>query len=427
MIMSNRVTVEILNIGDELLLGIRTNSHLTYLGKQLSLLGLKIDHCQVVPDKEDSIKAAFAIATERSDIVITTGGLGPTEDDLTRESLAKLLGKKLIYNEAVFDSIKDRFLKLGRKVSEIHKKQCYQIEGSEILKNERGTAPGLLIKQDACTIILLPGPTHELIPMFEKQVLPYAKNNFCAQADHTYVQLRTCGIGESSVEDLVSPIVKQCGFAEIAFCVHLGIVDVRLSLADKTKNLDQLNQVADACRLALGDNFVGYGDISLSQVIFQKLREHQKTLAVAESCTGGLLGNAFTDIPGASKVFQGGVICYANEVKISQVSVPEEIIDQHGAVSGECAIAMASGVAENLSSDYGLSITGFAGPEGGNKENPVGTIHIGFHSSFGIWAKSVRYLGGRMDVKARAVNAALDWMRRLLIRQEQTDINGYTI
>ena len=425
--MSNQVTVEILNIGDELLLGIRTNSHLTYLGKQLSLLGLKINHCQVVPDNADAIQAAFAMASERSDIVIATGGLGPTEDDLTRESLAKLLGHKLIYNESIFDSIKDRFLKLGRTVSEIHKKQCYQIEGSQILKNERGTAPGLLVKQDTCTIILLPGPTHELIPMFEKEVLPYVRNNVCAQVDQTYIQLRTCGIGESTVEEVVSPIVKQCGFAEIAFCVHLGIVDVRLSLSDKSKEVEQLEQVAEACRHALGDHFVGYGDISLSQVIFQKLREHQKTLAVAESCTGGLLGNAFTDIPGASKVFQGGVICYANEVKISQVSVPEEIIDQHGAVSGECAIAMASGVAENLSSDYGLSITGFAGPEGGNKENPVGTIHIGFHSSFGIWAKSVRYLGGRMDVKARAVNAALDWMRRLLIRQEQTDIDGYTI
>ena len=155
----------------------------------------------------------------------------------------------------------------------------------------------------------------------------------------------------------------------------MGIVDVRLSLADKSKNKDHLNQVADACRLALGDHFVGYGDISLAQVIFQKLREKQKTLAVAESCTGGLLGNAFTDIAGASKVFHGGIICYANAVKISQVSVPEEIIDQHGAVSGECAIAMASGVAENLSSDYGLSITGFAGPEGGNKENPGHNPH----------------------------------------------------
>ena len=425
--MSNQVTVEILNIGDELLLGIRTNSHLTYLGKQLSLLGLKIDHCQVVPDKADAIQSAFKIASERSDIVIATGGLGPTEDDLTRESLATLLERELIYNESIFDSIKDRFLKLGRNVSEIHKKQCFQIEGSQILKNDRGTAPGLFVEHNACTIILLPGPTHELIPMFEKQILPYVKNKVCAQADSSYIQLRTCGIGESTVEEVVSPIVKQYGSVEIAFCVHLGVVDVRLSFADNSKNVDQLNQVAEACRLALGDHFVGYGDITLSQVIFQKLRERQKTLAVAESCTGGLLGNAFTDIPGASKVFQGGVICYANEVKISQVSVPEEIIDQHGAVSGECAIAMASGVAENLSSDYGLSITGFAGPEGGDKENPVGTIHIGFHTSFGIWAKRVRYLGGRMDVKARAVNAALDWMRRLLIRQEQADIDGYTI
>jgi len=425
--MSNQVTVEILNIGDELLLGIRTNSHLTYLGKQLSLLGLKIDHCQVVPDKADAIQSAFKIASERSDIVIATGGLGPTEDDLTRESLATLLGHELIYNESIFDSIKDRFLKLGRNVSEIHKKQCFQIEGSQILKNDRGTAPGLFVEHNACTIILLPGPTHELIPMFEKQILPYVKNKVCAQADSSYIQLRTCGIGESTVEEVVSPIVKQYGSVEIAFCVHLGVVDVRLSFVDNSKNVDKLNQVAEACRLALGDHFVGYGDITLSQVIFQKLRERQKTLAVAESCTGGLLGNAFTDIPGASKVFQGGVICYANEVKISQVSVPEEIIDQHGAVSGECAIAMASGVAENFISDYGLSITGFAGPEGGDKENPVGTIHIGFHSSFGIWAKRVRYLGGRMDVKARAVNAALDWMRRLLIRQEQTDIDGYTI
>ena len=425
--MSNQVTVEILNIGDELLLGIRTNSHLTYLGKQLSLLGLKIDHCQVVPDKADAIQSAFKIASERSDIVIATGGLGPTEDDLTRESLATLLERELIYNESIFDSIKDRFLKLGRNVSEIHKKQCFQIEGSQILKNDRGTAPGLFVEHNACAIILLPGPTHELIPMFEKQILPYVKNKVCAQADSSYIQLRTCGIGESTVEEVVSPIVKQYGSVEIAFCVHLGVVDVRLSFVDNSKNVDKLNQVAEACRLALGDHFVGYGDITLSQVIFQKLRERQKTLAVAESCTGGLLGNAFTDIPGASKVFQGGVICYANEVKISQVSVPEEIIDQHGAVSGECAIAMASGVAENFISDYGLSITGFAGPEGGDKENPVGTIHIGFHSSFGIWAKRVRYLGGRMDVKARAVNAALDWMRRLLIRQEQTDIDGYTI
>ena len=149
--------------------------------------------------------------------MIATGGLGPTEDDLTRESLATLLERELIYNESIFDSIKDRFLKLGRNVSEIHKKQCFQIEGSQILKNDRGTAPGLFVEHNACTIILLPGPTHELIPMFEKQILPYVKNKVCAQADSSYIQLRTCGIGESTVEEVVSPIVKQYGSVAVSY------------------------------------------------------------------------------------------------------------------------------------------------------------------------------------------------------------------
>lgn len=425
--MSSEQTVEIINIGDELLLGIRTNSHLTYLGKQLALLGLKIQHCQVIPDEQNAIEAAFTIARKRSDWVIATGGLGPTEDDLTREGLAASLQRRLIYNAAIFEAIADRFLKLGREVSSIHKKQCHQIEGSQLLKNDRGTAPGFLIEDADTVIIALPGPTHELTPMFEQSVIPYLKQRAQLSEGAAFLQLRTCGLGESSVEDRVAPIVRKYPEINLAFCVHLGIVDVRLSSADGVKPSDQLERVGDECRLALEDHFVGYGDQSLSQVIFQSLRRQEQTLAVAESCTGGLMGNAFTDIPGVSKVFQGGVVCYANEVKILQLGVPEEIIEQHGAVSGECAIAMASGVAENLSADYGLSITGFAGPEGGTKENPVGTIHIGIHTPYGIWAKSVRYLGGRLDVKARAVNAALDWMRRLTLKQERVNRGNYSI
>lgn len=419
--MANEQTVEIINIGDELLLGIRINSHLTYLGKQLSLLGLKIQHCQVIPDERNAIEAAFTTARKRSDWVISTGGLGPTEDDLTREGLAASLQRSLIYNESIFESIAERFSKLGREVSSIHKKQCHQIEGSQLLKNDRGTAPGFLIDDADAVIIALPGPTHELTPMFEHSVIPYLKQRAKLSEGTAFLQLRTCGLGESSVEDRVSPIVQKYPEINLAFCVHLGIVDVRLSRVDGVASADLLERVGDECRAALGDHFVGFGEVSLSQVIFQSLRRQQQTLAVAESCTGGLMGNAFTDIPGISKVFQGGVVCYANEVKIVQLGVPEEIIEQHGAVSGECAIAMASGVAENLSSDYGLSITGFAGPEGGTKENPVGTIHIGIHSPYGIWAKSVRYLGGRLDVKARAVNAALDWMRRLTLKQERAN------
>ena len=421
--MAQKVTVSIINVGDELLLGIRTNSHLTYLGKQLSFLGLNIGHCQVIPDKLQEIENSVKIAQLRSEIIIITGGLGPTKDDLTLEGVANALCRPLVYNELIFESIKKRFSQLGREISSIHKNQCYQLEGSKLLMNERGTAPGSIIITEKSLIVLLPGPSHELNPMFINSVIPYLKKHFRLSKKPAYVQLRTCGLGESSVEQKISPILEKYPNTEVAFCVHLGIVDVRISMKNEVSKPDYLDIIAGECRLVLADNFVGYGSVSLAEVIYHELRERQQTLAVAESCTGGLMGNAFTDISGVSKVFQGGVVCYANAVKILQLGVPEEIIEQHGAVSGECAIAMASGVAENLTSDYGLSITGFAGPEGGTKDNPVGTIHIGLYSPVGIWAKSVRYVGGRLDVKARAVNSALDWLRRLLIKG-QTSFSG---
>ena len=417
--MPNSNTVEILTIGNELLLGIRTNTHLTYLGKQLSLLGLNVQYCQVIPDDPKKIQSAIVLALTRSNLIIATGGLGPTEDDMTRESVAFAIGKELIYNDTIFESITEYFSKISRGVSSIHKKQCFQIEGSTIMKNERGTAPGLFVESGSSVVALLPGPTHELIPMFQNQLVPLLKSkSFCAK-EANYVQIRSCGIGESSVEELIQPIVKEQPSVEVALCVHLGVVDLRLCCPSSELEYSELMQLAEGCRELLGDHFVGFGEVSLAEVISNILRKSEQTLAVAESCTGGLMGNAFTDISGASKVFKGGVICYANDVKVLQLSVPEEILEQHGAVSGECAIAMASGAAENLSADYGLSITGFAGPEGGDANNPVGTIHIGFYSPFGVWAKSVRYIGGRLDVKARAVNAALDWMRRELIYQDK--------
>ena len=416
--MSSKQKVEILNVGNELLLGIRMNTHLSYLSKQLSALGLSVKHCQIVSDEEGAIKAALAVALKRSDVIITTGGLGPTVDDLTRESVACALGRELIYCDSIYQAISDRFLKLGRKVSSIHKKQCYQIAGSTIIQNDRGTAPGIAVEVEGKQIILLPGPTHELVPMFEGKIIPLLSEKGYKNQTSASIQLRFCGIGESVVEEKMKPIAEKYPTLEFAFCVHLGLVDVRLSSTSKKIDSKKLFEIGAFCEQAFKEDFVGFGEVSLPEVIFQKLRKSNRTLAVAESCTGGLMGNAFTDIPGVSKVFKGGVICYANEVKVLQLGVPEEIIEQHGAVSSECAIAMASGAAENLSADFGLSITGFAGPEGGNSNNPVGTIHIGLHTPLGVWAKSVRYLGGRLDVKSRAVNAALDWMRRELLIQE---------
>ncbi|MBT62500.1 MAG: damage-inducible protein CinA [Puniceicoccaceae bacterium] len=412
--MSKMPIVEVINFGDELLVGIRENSHLTYLGAQLARYGLPIHRSRVITDEPTEIKRAFLDAWAHSDIVITTGGLGPTADDMTRENIAEALGAKLVFDAEIEALILSHFKVLGRRMAAHHLKQCYRFAEGEVLHNERGTAPGLAYRADGKILIMLPGPTHELTPMFEKQAIPMLQAMGVLSDEEAYIQLRTCGSGESTVEETMQPIVREHPDLTVAYCVHYGIVDVRLSSRDRALDREQLKAIAHEARLLLGEDFVCFGHCSLAGVVFHELRALDRTLAIAESCTGGLLCDAFTNLCGASKMFVGGVVCYANDVKVSKVGVPESIIEQHGAVSPECAIAMASGIAERLSSDYGLSVTGFAGPDGGNDQNPVGTIHLGYHSPVGVWCKTVRYTGGRLDVKARAVHAALDWVRRKL-------------
>ncbi|WP_269524325.1 CinA family nicotinamide mononucleotide deamidase-related protein [Coraliomargarita parva] len=412
--MSKAPTVEVINFGDELLVGIRENAHLTYLGEQLARYGVPIARSRVITDDPEEIKRAFHDAWAHADLVITTGGLGPTADDLTRESIAEALEAKLVYIPEIESCIRDRFALLGREMSDSHKRQCYGFEGGEVLHNERGTAPGLLYATGGRTLAMLPGPTHELRPMFEKVLLPKLQAAGLLAEEQAYVQIRTCGVGESSIEELLQPLFAKHPDATVAYCVHYGMVDVRLSSRNGHLGLQELKEIAQEARLLLGEDFVCFGHCSLAEVVYHELRALERTVAVAESCTGGLLGNAFTDIPGASKVFRGGIVCYTNDVKMAMLDIPECLLDQHGAVSPECAVAMASGAAEKLSADYGLSVTGFAGPDGGDSRNPIGTIHLGYHSPVGVWCKSVRYVGGRLDVKARAVHAALDWMRRKL-------------
>ena len=412
--MSKQATVEIINFGDELLVGIRANTHLSYLGEELARYGMPVRRARVITDSVDEIKEAYSQAWEQSDIVITTGGLGPTADDLTRETIAEALGAALVYDSQVESSIRDYFKAIARPMASHHRKQCYIFEGAEVLSNERGTAPGMYFQKDGKTLVLLPGPTQELCPIFEKEVLPRFRRDGYLSETESYIQIRTCGSGESSIEARLQPILKSEPDLQIAYCVHYGIVDVRLSSLEGKLGLERLKSLSQEVRIACGEDFFCFGSGSLAEVVHKELRALNRSLAVAESCTGGMLSDAFTNFPGASKTFIGGVVCYANEVKVEQVCVPESILEQHGAVSPECAIAMATGISERLGSDYGLSVTGFAGPEGGNKDNPVGTIHLGYHSPVGVWSKTVRYTGGRLDVKARAVHAALDWMRRKL-------------
>lgn len=414
--------VELITLGDELLNGVRANGHLTYLGGQCSRLGLELVRAVVIRDEPADIERAFAGIWDHAGLVITTGGLGPTRDDLTRETLARLLGRPLQLQEDLVTGLRARFDRLGRTMTENNLRQCYLPAGATAIANHYGTAPGIYLREGSRRLIMLPGPAPELIPMWEEQVVPMlTAEGLLAPGDH-FLQLRTCGIGESALETLLGPVLYPHADLRVAWCAHEGMVDLRLSPAAPTMTADRLRELGENCRGLLGEGFVCFGEDSLAKVVFDHLRREGKTLAVAESCTGGQLSDAFTNIPGASKVFLGGIVCYNNDTKIQMLDVPECLLQQHGAVSGECAVAMVTGAAERLGADYALSITGFAGPGGGTPENPVGTIFLGFYSPVGVWSRRVVFSGERLSVKQRAVHAALDWLRRKLGKYRIDDI-----
>ncbi len=408
--------VELISTGEELLLGLTANSHLTFVGQQLAKRGLMLTRNVVVGDDAASICEQFRESWARADLVVTTGGLGPTSDDRTREALAGLLGRRLILDPEIEATIRRRFAAFGRKMTPNNLKQAYRLEGSEVLPNAHGTAPGIWVEQDGKILAMLPGPPGELMPMFEEEVMPRLVARGFFPGDQGYIQLRTAGVGESALETLLQPIFAEAPELGVSFCAHQGAVDLRLSSPDGRYSRSQIQIIANRCRERLGYDFVTFGDDSLVKIVSDLLRNSEQDIAIAESCTGGLLSNAFTDLCGASKFFCGGIICYSNDCKVQLLDVPECLLKQHGAVSAEAAAAMASGVAEILEADFGLAVTGFAGPCGGTKENPVGTIYLGLHTPNGVWSRRISYPGSRRAVKQRAVNAALDWLRRELIR-----------
>ena len=415
---------ELLTLGDELLLGLTPNGHLTLIGQQLGRRGVQLARNVTVTDEAAAIAAELRESWARADVVITTGGLGPTCDDRTREAVAGVLGQKLVFDRAIEAAIADRFALLGRKMTPNNLKQAYRFERGEVLPNANGTAPGLWVEQDGKVLFMLPGPPNELQPIFSEQVLPRLAKLGLISEREAYVQLRTAGVGESSLETKLQPIFDRAGDAlSVAFCAHQWRVDCASVRRTAAWRCRRCRPWPTECVALLGEDFVNYGHDSLAKVAADLLRGQEKTLAVAESCTGGLLASAFTDICGASKFFRGAIVCYSNDLKTQLLSVPECLLEQHGAVSAECAVAMATGAAEKLGADYGLAITGFAGPSGGTRENPVGTIFVGLHAPHGVWSKKLNYPGARTTVKERAVTVALDWLRRELVR---TARGGFT-
>jgi nicotinamide-nucleotide amidase len=421
--MTASIRVETITLGDELLLGIRENAHLTYLGRQLAHHGIEPAANLVIRDQVEDIRLFFADCWKRSDLVITTGGLGPTSDDLTRETIAEVLGEELVYDPEIEDAIKERFRLLERPMPENNTRQSYRPASSEILSNPYGTAPGIYLKKEGKILVMLPGPAREMHPMFEQLVVPKLQQEGIFPEIDCYLQLRTAGLGESALAEKVQHILANKEGLVIGYCAHAGMVDLRLSSLDSdVLSEESLQQIGEDCRKALGDDFVCFGERTLAEIIFRELRSLDKTLAVAESCTGGLLSSHFTEVPGISKVFQGGAVCYHNDAKVQMLDVPESMLEQHGAVSEEIAIAMATGACEKYGADYGLSVTGFAGPTGGTQVLPVGSIYLGYASPIGVWAKKLQLRGDRASNRRRAATAALDWMLRKLRKYKLEEV-----
>jgi len=408
--MSAAWPVEVINTGTELLFGSVVNTHLAYLGQQLFSLGLRVDRQTTVPDGL-AIADAIRAATSRSRLVIVTGGLGPTSDDVTREVVAELTGRRLQFDESVFSKIEAHVLKRGFHLSDAIKRQAYILEGATILPNDFGTAPGLYLPSAAAfpDLLMLPGPPRELRPMFQAYATPIIRK-IVGHSDLRAMVFRTSGIGESAIQELVGADLDTIPAVEVGYCAHVGAVDLRLIGTGSA-----VEQGATIVRNKLESYIVSTDGKALEEIVVELLSKRNETLAVAESCTGGYLANTITDVSGASAVFLEGNVTYSNEAKIRTLNIPQLLIQRLGAVSEEVAGAMAEGARTRSGATYALSTTGVAGPTGGTEEKPVGTVFIGFASAMGSTeVQKLFYPTDRLTFKQVVTQRALDLLRRKL-------------
>lgn len=405
--------VEVINTGSELLLGDVLNSHLAFMARELFGLGLRISRQATVPDGE-TIRSALVEAFSRADVVLVTGGLGPTSDDLTRDFAAELTGRSLVHDKTLAQAIRERFRSNNLKLAEQALRQAQVPSGAVVLENQNGTAPGLYFPSDRGVphLFLLPGPPRELEPMFREQVLPILGEIVPCSADVREANFRLVGIGESQVEELIGDGLKAIDGLEVGYCARPGQVDIRclggtdaLSLAERI--------VSDS----LSEHIATRDKRELEEVIVSLLASRGAKLATAESCTGGALANRVTNVPGSSEVFVEGFVTYANEAKIRTLEIDPAILAGHGAVSREVAEAMAANARRLAGTDYALSTTGIAGPGGGSEDKPVGTVFIGFATRFGTVVQRRLFRNDRLTFKQRTSLAALDILRRSLAEQ----------
>lgn len=407
---------EIVTVGTEILLGDIVNTNSKYLAKELASLGIEVYYQISIGDNENRLLRVLDDSLKRSDIVITTGGLGPTDDDITKEVACKYFNQELALDEPSLNKIKSHFEKLNIELTKNNKKQAYFPKNSIILENRNGTAPGAILKKDDKMIVVLPGPPREMIPMFENYVKPYLKNITDNILESKV--LRLFGIGESLLEDKIIDIIKEQSNPTVA--PYVGNMDVTLRITAKAKNKieakELISEVEEKIRERVGKFIYAEGNVSIEEVVSKILVEKNMTISTSESCTGGLVSASLINYPGISSVFMEGCVTYSNEAKINRLGVKKETLDTYGAVSEQIAREMAEGIAKNFNTNIGLSTTGIAGPEGGSDDKPVGIVYMGIYINGKTIVKKFVFDGNRQQIRMRATKTLLNELRIELLK-----------
>jgi nicotinamide-nucleotide amidase len=413
------VRAEIISVGTELLLGQIVDTNAAYLSQVLSSIGIDICYRSTVGDNAARLADTLKTALSRSDVVITIGGLGPTEDDLTKETIADALGDEMVMDPESEAKIRGFFERRGLPIAESNLKQALRPKHGEVVPNDVGTAPGALFARDGKIVIALPGPPGEFIPMVDRYVTPILSERAAFVSGRSIIKsrvLRVCGIGESAAEQKVKDLLAS-GNPSLAPYAKGGEVHFRVTAKASSKDEAEhlIAGLESKVRERLGDLIYGIDEETLESVVVRMLIERKLTLGLAESCTGGLVANRITNVPGSSEAFIGGIVSYSNEAKMKFLGVPEETLRAHGAVSPETAEAMSEGAARNIGTDIALGITGIAGPGGATAEKPVGLVYIALKTPAGVEVTKNMYGGSREDIKMRASQTALNTLREWLM------------
>ena len=419
------LSAEIIAVGSELLTPEKTDTNGLWLTEKLMEIGVEVKLKTIVGDDEARLEETIRDALKRSDIVITTGGLGPTEDDVTRQVSARAAGKNLEYHDDLENELRERFRRWGREMPEINKRQAYAIEGARILPNPNGSAVGMMLVDDGRFLVVLPGPPREMKPMFENFVLEDLRS-VAGGVSVVRRVLRVSGMGESAVDELIAPIYKSYSNVQTSILFNRAGIEVHLSATstDPDEAGRTLEEMTSSLAGKLGNALFATNGETMEEVIGLLLTDRGETLSVAESCTGGLIGMRLTSVAGSSNYFIEAAITYSNESKERTLGVSANTLEKHGAVSAETAEAMAEGMRIRAATDHAISVTGIAGPGGGTDEKPVGTVFIGYAGPSGTKSLKIVLPGDRYLVRWRSSQAALDYLRRQIEKNDSVGAQG---